>query len=396
MPERARRKTRLQDALARDDLLAKAREALHLGPLCDHCLGRLVAQIDTGLDNAARGQALRRALAGPPPPETCSLCDNLFDAIPTWVVRAEKALEGWEFRTLAVASHADPRIAAREAALWDRVGGDLAEPFKQAFNRLLGIALCNAVGCETLLTRPDVLVVADHASGEVALRVEPLRAAGRYRKLVRGIPQCRWQGWPTSVQQIIGNPVCRAAGGEDHLFHGCGREDTDVRCLGERPFVVEVVRPRRRSLDWQALAAAINGTGSVEVLDLAPCQRSNVARLKGLRPEKTYRALVRLAEAVPPAALERLGGLVGEVEQQTPVRVLRRRADLPRRRRIHSVEWRRTDDRTLELTVRTQAGTYVKELISGDGGRTRPSVAGILGVAAECAELDVVAIHLDG
>ncbi len=38
----------------------------------------------------------------------------------------------------------------------------------------------------------------------------------------------------------------------------------------------------------------------------------------------------------------------------------------------------------------------MKELISGDGGRTRPSVAGILGVAAECAELDVLAIHLDG
>jgi tRNA pseudouridine synthase 10 len=59
------------------------------------------------------------------------------------------------------------------------------------------------------------------------------------------------------------------------------------------------------------------------------------------------------------------------------------------------MEWRRTGPRTLELTVRAQAGTYIKELVSGDGGRTTPSVAEILGTAAQSVELDVVGIHLD-
>jgi len=49
----------------------------------------------------------------------------------------------------------------------------------------------------------------------------------------------------------------------------------------------------------------------------------------------------------------------------------------------------------LELTVRAQPGTYIKELVSGDDGRTRPSVTEILGTAAECAQLDVLAIHID-
>jgi tRNA pseudouridine synthase 10 len=53
------------------------------------------------------------------------------------------------------------------------------------------------------------------------------------------------------------------------------------------------------------------------------------------------------------------------------------------------------DARTLELQVRTQAGLYVKELISGDGGRTRPSAAEVLGVPAACAELDVIAVHVN-
>jgi tRNA pseudouridine synthase 10 len=66
-----------------------------------------------------------------------------------------------------------------------------------------------------------------------------------------------------------------------------------------------------------------------------------------------------------------------------------------RLRHVRSVEWERTGPETLELRVRTSGGLYVKELISGDAGRTQPSVAGLLGTEAECAELDVAAIHLE-
>jgi tRNA pseudouridine synthase 10 len=49
----------------------------------------------------------------------------------------------------------------------------------------------------------------------------------------------------------------------------------------------------------------------------------------------------------------------------------------------------------VELTVRAQAGTYIKELVSGDGGRTEPCVAGVLGAGAACVELDVLDIHTE-
>lgn len=51
------------------------------------------------------------------------------------------------------------------------------------------------------------------------------------------------------------------------------------------------------------------------------------------------------------------------------------------------------DPRHLELVVRCQGGLYVKELISGDGGRTTPSVSEILGCGARCTELDVIAVN---
>ncbi len=395
MPECAWRKIPFSEAIGRHDLRARARAALACGPLCDACLGRLFAQVDTGLTNEARGRMVRQALDAPPPGDPCALCGNFFDAVEEWVVRAEGALAGWEFDTLAVSSHIDPTIAERETALWERTGGDLAEPYKQAFNRTVGCRLCETLGCDTDLVHPDVVVVTDHASGAVTVRVEPLFVVGRYRKLVRGMPQCRWRAWPTSVQQIVGDPIAGAAEARDHVLHGCGREDTDVRCLGERPFVLEVIRPRRRRLDWPALARTIGTSGKVEVTGLAPCKRPEVARLKEARPEKTYRALVRIGEAVDAAQLAGLEQLVGVIDQRTPRRVLKHRADRIRRRRVCTLTWRQLGPRELQIEVRTQAGAYIKELISGDGGRTRPSVAEVLGAAAECAQLDVLAIHID-
>ncbi len=40
-----------------------------------------------------------------------------------------------------------------------------------------------------------------------------------------------------------------------------------------------------------------------------------------------------------------------------------------------------------------QGGLYVKELVSGDEGRTKPNLAENLGVKAKIAELDVIKIE---
>ena len=47
--------------------------------------------------------------------------------------------------------------------------------------------------------------------------------------------------------------------------------------------------------------------------------------------------------------------------------------------------------------VHTQAGTYIKEFVHGDEGRTQPNVSTLLGVAeaAKCLTLDVEQIHMD-
>jgi tRNA pseudouridine synthase 10 len=83
------------------------------------------------------------------------------------------------------------------------------------------------------------------------------------------------------------------------------------------------------------------------------------------------------------------------IRQETPQRVLKRRADRVRPKRILELDATLVGPCELELRLLTEAGTYVKELVSGDGGRTEPSIAGFLGVPTTVAELDVVDVLVD-
>ena len=82
-----------------------------------------------------------------------------------------------------------------------------------------------------------------------------------------------------------------------------------------------------------------------------------------------------------------------KIKQRTPNRVVHRRSNLVRKKYIHEIRLTRKNDRLLECYFKVQGGTYVKELISGDEGRTTPSLAEKLGTNCSCLQLDVVAVH---
>jgi tRNA pseudouridine synthase 10 len=66
---------------------------------------------------------------------------------------------------------------------------------------------------------------------------------------------------------------------------------------------------------------------------------------------------------------------------------------LIRKRLVKALKYKQIDKRTIELTVKTNAGLYVKELVTGDNGRTKPSVTEIMGVEAKPKNLDVIKIE---
>jgi len=398
-----------------DDMLATAERIVRAGPICDECLGRAFAKLGHGLANSERGLKLQTALsahgvnrkAG-----ACWVCGGAFEEVDGLAERASAMSDGIEFDTYLFGVRPTPRLIQGEKLFLERFPTDAYEPLKHAFNREMGKAFEAHVGHGTVdFERPHLSYVIDLASDTITLKVRSVYVYGRYRKLLRGIPQTRWpcrvckgkgcsacnftgKQYPESVEELVAAPFLEAAGSKEAYLHGAGREDIDARMLGSgRPFVLEVVAPHVRSLDLVALREQVNATaaGKVEVNDLRFASRDIVALVKETHAEKTYRAHVSLASPVEEdKLLAAVSSLIGQINQRTPHRVSHRRADLVRVRRLIDAKAKIVSEREVELILRGEGGLYIKELISGDEGRTTPSLSGVLGLPALVTELDVI------
>lgn len=396
--------------------------------------------LSTGLTNAERGRAIktvlsmqaaasgdralqealaptflpaRRKLGLEGEEEQCTVClgEMRAERLDAWAERAVAALQGLEYRSFLVGTRMSGLLAENEELLLSDCGSSHAEPLKSELNREVGKRIAALTGRQVDLGSPDVVVHLNLERDLVELQISSLFIRGRYRKLVRGIPQTRWPcrecrgaGCPRcggtgrmyreSVDELIRPAVIEATGADETVFHGAGREDIDARMLGTgRPFIVEALRPRVRSIDLPALQEEINrrASGKIEVLGLERADSSAVERLKQAQLVKAYSALVRFGSDVPEEKLKSaLKELVGSVDQRTPARVSHRRADKLRVRRVYGADLVESSGSLARILIRSEGGLYVKELISGDGGRTRPSLAEALRVDAVVEELDVL------
>jgi len=402
------------------EIIDAAAALLRAGPICDDCLGRAFGKLGHGLANRHRGEALRTVLsmlgvAGKP--GTCWVCEGLFEHISDWATRASAAAQGIEFDSYRFGVRLTPRLAQMETLMAERFSIGLSEPLKHAFNREVGKAFEAQLGRGTVdLTHPHLAFIIDLPHDAIELRILPLYIYGRYRKLVRGIPQtfwpcrrCRGRGceacnftgkqYPESVEELIAAPFLDAAQSSEAHLHGAGREDIDARMLGTgRPFVLEVASPKRRTLNLVSLERRVNGAAADKVSagGLRFVSRETVALVKEAEATKAYRAHVAFEGEIQPDALtEAVASLVGTVRQRTPRRVAHRRADRLRERRLLAAEATLLSPTEAELRLRSEGGLYIKELISGDDGRTNPSLASTLGIPARVIELDVVDVASD-
>ena len=499
---------------------------------CDACLGRVGGKgmfgqslEEAGADVRAmvveRDQHLSKAREEEP---LCPFCENLFQEVDLLADIIQDALEGYDVNRLQLGARFPKDQTEAEETLRKRLAAGGSNPLKPALVEAISQRLAGRLeGIKLVNEKPDVLALIDVLTLTVDIDVRSLYVYGRYRKLERGIPQTRWPcrackgrgcercdhtglQYKRSVQDLIGNPMLDIFEGKEHAFHGMGREDIDVRCLGRgRPFVLEIKEPKRRSFNAEKLADIINQSaeGSVEVSSIRPSNRSEVVRIKDTPAEKSYtirftlepmneaeyavltapvdmtnedvqerstkrrrqrrgdknadrtkpleasidvppsgpseaelRAMKkdelvalcqsnglaktgkkdelveRLLTALPPApevfdlpddehilkVVEALNGL--KLAQRTPERVSHRRADLIRKRTVfeaHSAFIEVNDDgeREIEFTLRCESGTYVKETVHGDSGRTQPSVAALIKAKCNVLWLDVGDIHAD-
>ena len=436
-------------------ILEKALKMLEKRPLCDHCLGRQFALLGHGVENDARGKAIKLALTLEAHalalskskegikafkilatngffetakeilhkmkrrvprknlPKTCFLCENKFETTDDLAKKALKQLEDYEYNNFLVGVELPLFIEEREDEFRAEFEVGYAESMRTEFGRILGkkIALYSEKAVEH--KKPEVVVLVAPFTNKIELQVNPLFISGRYKKLARGIPQskwfcsncrgkgcekCNWTGkmYQESVEEIIGKLFLDATGGAKTSFHASGREDIDARMLGKgRPFVIEISKPKKRFLDLKKLENDVNAyaRGKVEVSNLKFSNKDAVRKLKKAEStQKEYRVIVEFENEITKEDMQLLEDKLTNsiIKQKTPTRVLHRRADLTREKYIYDVKVKVLSPKKVEMKIRCQGGLYVKELVTGDDGRTTPSVSELLKNRAKPIKLDVL------
>lgn len=272
---------------------------------------------------------------------------------------------------------------------------DVEKPFKKE----LGKKISQFFKKEVNFKDPDVLILVDLKNKKINYQIKPLYIFGRYQKIKTGIPQTRWHKkiYQTSVQEEIGKFILKHTKGKDHSFHGCGREDIDVLMLGNgRPFVIEIKDPQIRTVDLKKIEKEINENSLyVKVFDLKFVNKEKILEVKLAKPDKIYQAEIEIEKPISKEVLEnacqKLSGIT--INQQTPTRVLHRRYDLLRKRKIYYCKVINFHPKNPVLEIKSESGTYIKELVNGDNQRTVPSLSKLLGQKAEVKLLKVISVN---
>lgn len=433
----------VMDSLAKDvaNILIKY-------PLCNRCLGRLYANLGRGLDNAERGKALKiyivmelhkRVLEGdssaldklklvipnikmPLQPllntlrinaedktvnemKRCFVCNDIIDElIDSYSKRIAQLIVEKPRRSFLIGVVVPSDVLEREISIVEEYQIMHWESIKRELKREIGKRVQQMTKVNVDFSKPDVIYIVDLIHNSIRIESPSLLIFGYYLKLGRNISQNAWirkdgsRKYPLSVEDAV-RSASFTVGANDVALHIAGREDADVRVLGNgRPLVIEFKNPLKRDVSLSELENALNSFSRwIEFRITMSVGREFVSRLKQSASAsfKIYRAVFLTEKSIDPGKVTELEeyfkGLV--VRQRTPLRVLGRKKDSIRKRRVFLVKILQLAPNLFEALIKCEGGLYVKELINGDSGRTSPSFSEFLGVKTTCLKLDVLYVH---
>lgn len=421
-------------------ILDDAVKILEKYPLCNHCLGRLYAKLGRGILNEVRGLSIKTILAmeyhrrmqavekdycsklktlaknsGEPidalyralcadevSVERCFICKNilsreLYESIARRVI---EVLRRYDAKSFVIGVSLDPEIKASEVEVLTTAGFKYSESIRNEVKREVGKLIRDLGGFTPDFTNPDLTAIVS-LTGDIIVIVNPIYIYGVYWKRGRNISQSTWYAgevkkYPYSIEEFFNERLKELFAAERIVIHASGREDVDARMLGTgRPLVIEVRNPIKRSVSLNELNEALRGT-TVEALLHEKTSKKAVKLLKEYLAKKckVYKALVLCDRHLTDESLMELNKFFTNitVSQLTPSRILGRKKERLRRKRVHEVKTRLISGRIYEALIKAEGGLYVKELISGDRGRTDPSFTSFLKTPNTCIELDVIGV----
>ncbi|ELQ75017.1 putative pseudouridylate synthase [Trachipleistophora hominis] len=237
---------------------------------------------------------------------------------------------------------------------------------------------------------------------------------GIYIKKCRNVSQTPMPNVENAVSDIFQN-FEKFYAADSSNFVAAGREDVDVINISGRPFFVELKNPKKNL--FTPIPIAYRENDFVLLKNLLRVKGTLIKKiiLDGEREhKKVYNAVVFCSKPKDPTNIfnfEHDDGYEAETEnvlqakeleelvnkklsimQKTPLRVLHRRTNIIRPKEITITKIEKFQQ-YLQLTIQSSAGTYIKEFITGDFGRTVPSLASLLRCWCDCLELDVLEVE---
>ncbi|MBU0591038.1 tRNA pseudouridine(54/55) synthase Pus10 [Candidatus Micrarchaeota archaeon] len=373
--------------------------------LCDIC-------------NAANGNAFEKAIIstdnesdnGESKSNKCYICGNLALQTDKMLAKATELLsaEMPEAGSFSISSNIPKDWIVREDRVWDEKFSKKTESIKNSINRRIISSLAKATN-KTYKTDAEYRIIFDYKNGKISTENGAVFVFGRYKKIVVGLSQSRWKcnkcegdgcekcdgkgKYYESIEERIGDPLKAAYEANDYVLHASGREDVDATNSAGRIFVIEIKNPKKRNVELDRVTKEIETGKEVSVSDLRAVPRKFVEIITESHFDKSYKAGIEFGKEISKEDIEKITGLTGKtLLQKTPKRVAHRRAILVRHRKIKDIGVLESGGRNAIVLVTAEAGTYIKELISGDDGRTEPSIAALLSTSAKCTSLDVASI----
>ncbi len=339
----------------------------------------------------------------------CYLCQGALSNLESTLLMAADALSFQiDCKTFSISTTIPKDWLTREDYLWD-IKSSGAMSIKSYLNRYI-IEFLSARSNLSTSSEGDIRLSIDPVSKQISISKSEIFIFGRYKKFKAGLSQSRWKcsdcfgsGCKNcsgsgknfeSVEERIGEPMKKAFASDDYVLHASGREDVDALNTGGRPFVMEIKNPQKRIVNLEELAIVISRTGEVSVSDLKFVSRSTVELVTESHFDKSYSALTEFGRDLSPTDIQVVSSLLGQtIDQFTPERVAHRRANITRYRKIKDIKLSKISGNVGTIDVTAEAGTYIKELISSDNGRTKPSISQVLSTSAKCTLLTVT--HID-
>ena len=188
----------------------------------------------------------------------CPLCEDLFSELDIITSRLISELKEYEFSRLQLGFQLPNDLLESEEYIRTNFGAKRSSNLKQALSSEISMKIRILLGndVEIVNESPEILALIDCLTLSIKLECRSLYLYTRYCKNERGLPQTKWNcrtckgrgcencnytglQYLESVQSLIADPLLEVFLAESHSTHSMGREDIDVRCLGNgRPTVI--------------------------------------------------------------------------------------------------------------------------------------------------------------